>query len=411
MDTSFCGKLMKERTTLLILSFLLLAPFIAQGQFLDDLLKDEEGYHNYVSNPGFENTRREYCKWNQNGRAYMENISGWDSPTETTPDILSMRVKGSCWANPRNHSKGKQSPRNGDNMAGIKTYGKGGTETFWHEYLAVKLDSALLPGQRYYVEFYASRAVSSKLASNNIGAFFSDTAIATRDRMPLFFTPMVNSDKIIKSRWNFWQKISGVFEVDSPKNYLLIGNFYHDDDTDIHEFEEGEGGAYYYIDDVKVRRALPEENLSPKPKRSIPPRPKLVLKKAEIVSTKEIKLDSIAYKVGDRIRLENIFFEFDKADLLPKSKKELNKLVDILKDYPHLKIEIGGHTDNVGGNEYNQKLSHDRAKSVVDYLVSKDVDPSRLSYKGYGSQRPLTSNSSEEGRALNRRVEFLIKGN
>ncbi|HKL40034.1 MAG TPA: hypothetical protein VJ894_05105, partial [Cryomorphaceae bacterium] len=112
-----------------------------RAQFVKDLLENDEGYANYVSNSGFEETKREYCKWNQNGRNYMEDITAWDSPTETTPDLLSLRVKKTCWANPRNHSKGRQGPRNGDNMAGMKTYGKGGTETFWHEYLSIKLDS------------------------------------------------------------------------------------------------------------------------------------------------------------------------------------------------------------------------------------------------------------------------------
>lgn len=374
-------------------------------------MDSDEGYYNYVSNSSFEETKREYCKWNQNGRNYMKNIIAWDSPTETTPDLLSLRVKNTCWSNPRKHSGGKQGPRNGDNMVGLKTYGKGGTDTFWHEYLSIELDSVLVPGERYYAEFYTSRAVNSRYASNNIGMYFSDTAVVTRDRMPLFLTPKINSEKVIKSRWNAWQKVSGVFEVDKKTMYLLIGNFYHDDRTQIHKFDEGEGGAYYYIDDVKVRRAMPGEELTPSPKRSIPPTPKRILRKAELVSTKEIKLDSIDYKVGDRIRLGNIFFEFDKADLLPESKKELDKLVDILTDYPFMRIEIGGHTDNVGGKEYNKNLSHERAKSVVDYLIEENVNQTRLSYSGYGSENPITSNATEEGRAINRRVEFLILGN
>ena len=393
----------------LLLAALMINPL--QAQLLKELISNDEGYSNYVSNPGFEKTKREYCKWNQNGRNYMENINAWDSPTETTPDLFSLRVKSSCWANPRKHSDGKQGPRNGDNMAGLKTYGKGGTETFWHEYLSVELDSALQPGVRYYAEFYTSRASNSRLASNNLGIYFSDTAVVTRDRMPLFFTPQVNSEKVVKSRWNMWQKVSGVFEVDEVKHYLIIGNFYHDDRTEIQEFDEGEGGAYYYIDDVKVRRAMPDEALTPKPKRSISPKPKIILQKAEFVSTKDIKLDSIAYKVGDRVTLENIFFEFDKAELLPKSKTELDKLVDILTDYPFLKIEIGGHTDNVGSQDYNKKLSEQRAKSVVDYLIDEDVNDVRVSYNGYGSERPITSNATEEGRARNRRVEFVIISN
>lgn len=400
---------MRLRTTVVIF---LLSCYAGSAQVLQSLIGTvDESYHNYVPNPGFENTLREYCRWNQSGREYFDHIHDWDSPTESTADILSMRVKRTCWANPRNHSNGKQSPRNGDNMAGIKTYGKGGTETFWHEYLMVKLDSALVPGQRYYAEFYAARAVTSERASNNIGMYFSDTAVVTRDRMPLFFTPHVNSQKVVKSRWNAWQKISGVFEVDSEKNYLLIGNFYHDDATETVFYPEGKGGAYYYIDDVLVRRATPEEKLSPKPPVSVAPRPKLILTKATPISTAEIKLDSIDYKVGDRIQLDNIFFEFDKATLLPESEKELEKLVDILLDYPHLHIRIEGHTDNVGGDQYNRDLSRRRAKAVVDYLLDAKTRPERLSYEGFGSSKPIADNATDEGRAKNRRVEFVILRN
>ena len=76
-----------------------------------------------------------------------------------------------------------------------------------------------------------------------------------------------------------------------------------------------------------------------------------------------------------------------------------------------LKIEIGGHTDNVGSDDYNQNLSEARAKSVVDYLIEEDVNPERLTYRGYGSIRPITSNSTDLGRSLNRRVEFMILSN
>ncbi len=403
-----CGKLMKILAPFLGLMVPLLLPGLVVAQLQDLLGTSHEGYANYVPNPGFELTKREYCVWNQKGRSYMEDVLHWDSPTESTPDILSLRVDRTCWAHPAKHSKGKQGPRNGDNMAGIKTYGKGGTDTFWHEYLMVKLDSALVPGQRYYAEFYANRAYSAAKASNNLGLYFSDTLVVSRNRMPLFFTPQVNAEKVVKSKWNQWQKVSGVFEVDSEKNFLIIGNFYHDEATLTEDFPDGERGAYYYIDDVYVRRAKPDEALSPKPRASVPPPAKRILNKTEIVSTAEVKLDSIAYAVGNTIRLENIFFEFDKAVLLPASQAELKKLTDILNDYPLMKIEIAGHTDNVGGDAYNLKLSKERAKAVVDYLLKSKIENTRLSYQGYGSTMPVASNDTDAGRALNRRVEFVI---
>ncbi|GAB5465456.1 MAG: hypothetical protein Kapaf2KO_08920 [Candidatus Kapaibacteriales bacterium] len=108
------------------------------------------------------------------------------------------------------------------------------------------------------------------------------------------------------------------------------------------------------------------------------------------------------------VKLNNIFFEYKKADLLKSSHSELNRVADLINNYPVDLMEISGHTDSIGGDDYNQKLSEARAKSVVDYLVSKGVDPTKLKAVGYGEERPVASNSTEEGRQQNRRVEMEL---
>jgi outer membrane protein OmpA-like peptidoglycan-associated protein len=111
---------------------------------------------------------------------------------------------------------------------------------------------------------------------------------------------------------------------------------------------------------------------------------------------------------GESIILKNIFFEFNKAVLLPQSYIELDKVADfIIKNDIHL-IEIGGHTDNEGSDKYNQKLSDERAKSVVNYLINKSVLSSRVRSLGYGELKPIDTNFTEIGRAQNRRVEFTL---
>lgn len=124
---------------------------------------------------------------------------------------------------------------------------------------------------------------------------------------------------------------------------------------------------------------------------------------------KEIELKNIA--VGSKIALRNIFFAFNQSALDPKSNTELDRLVKLMKDVPGLKVEISGHTDNIGSESYNQKLSEDRAAAVVAYLSSKGVDKSRLTAKGYGSTRPVATNNNDEGRSQNRRTEFEITAN
>src|SRR5690606_17299686 len=92
---------------------LLILPSIQSFGQLFDGFTSTEGYSNFVPNHSFEETKREYCVWNQKGRAYMEDVIYWDSPNEATPDILSTRLKPTCWANPRKHSGGKQGPKSG----------------------------------------------------------------------------------------------------------------------------------------------------------------------------------------------------------------------------------------------------------------------------------------------------------
>lgn len=101
-----------------------------------------------------------------------------------------------------------------------------------------------------------------------------------------------------------------------------------------------------------------------------------------------------------------VLFDFDRYDIKPEAYPLLNEGVTILKKNARTKMEIEGHTDNVGSAEYNQRLSEKRAKAVMDYLVKNGIDPERLSDRGYGLTRPVASNDTEEGRAKNRRVEL-----
>lgn len=113
-------------------------------------------------------------------------------------------------------------------------------------------------------------------------------------------------------------------------------------------------------------------------------------------------------KVGANVVLNNVFFNSNSFDLLPASRVELDKLAGLIQANPNVKIEIGGHTDNVGNDQANQILSENRAKAVVDYLVKKGVDASKVSFKGYGETAPIDTNDTEEGRARNRRTEFKV---
>jgi outer membrane protein OmpA-like peptidoglycan-associated protein/tetratricopeptide (TPR) repeat protein len=121
---------------------------------------------------------------------------------------------------------------------------------------------------------------------------------------------------------------------------------------------------------------------------------------------KNIPLQPI--EINASVVLKNIFFDFSRFDIRPESGVELDKVVQLLLDNPTLKIQISGHTDNIGNAAENLKLSENRAKAVVNYLAGKGVDARRLSYKGYGAGVPVADNKTEEGRAANRRTELKV---
>jgi outer membrane protein OmpA-like peptidoglycan-associated protein len=122
--------------------------------------------------------------------------------------------------------------------------------------------------------------------------------------------------------------------------------------------------------------------------------------------TKDIALSPI--EIGATVRLKNIYFDYDKTTLKPASFLELNKVVDLLLQNPSLEIEIEGHTDSQGSDQYNKDLSQGRAQSVVDYIASQRISTQRLAARGFGESKPIDTNETEAGKANNRRVEFTI---
>jgi outer membrane protein OmpA-like peptidoglycan-associated protein len=125
-------------------------------------------------------------------------------------------------------------------------------------------------------------------------------------------------------------------------------------------------------------------------------------------SVYEKNIPLVPIEINASIVLNNIFFAVNQYDLKPASQAELDKVVQLLNENPTVKIQISGHTDNVGKPADNLALSNNRAKAVVNYLISKGIAADRLSYKGFGESQPVADNSTEEGRARNRRTELKV---
>ncbi len=164
----------------------------------------------------------------------------------------------------------------------------------------------------------------------------------------------------------------------------------------LYEFEVIEGGQYNFEVSAKGFMATNDS---------------LVAEKYEIDTVIDRNFYMRPLEVGLTVRLDKIYFDFDKTTLRDDSFSELNKVVKMLEDNPDIKIEIAGHTDNKGSDTYNRNLSQGRAEAVRDYLLSKWVSDKRVVATGYGEDKPEVSNNTEEGRQTNRRVEFKVLSN
>lgn len=132
------------------------------------------------------------------------------------------------------------------------------------------------------------------------------------------------------------------------------------------------------------------------------------LKQGNINKPYQIEVYIERIKQGGNVTLRNIFFDTNKYNLLPASIRELDLLIDFLHQNQTVNIEIQGHTDNVGDDKLNEKLSFNRANAVYEYLVKNDVDAKRLTFKGFGASKPIADNKTEIGRKNNRRTSFVI---
>jgi len=154
-------------------------------------------------------------------------------------------------------------------------------------------------------------------------------------------------------------------------------------------------------DDSAMNSFVERIFLAPKPAEMPPPPPVMEEKKAPEVEQKILEKGRATLDVE---------FDFDKAVVKPKYDKDIQGVADVMKKYPDLKIVIEGHTDNVGGEKYNLSLSQKRAEAIKKIMVTKfNIEPSRLTAKGFGESKPIASNSTKEGRQKNRRVEAAVE--
>lgn len=363
---------------------------------------------NLVVNPSFE----EYsiCPLNYSGtaRAFKKTIKYWYSPTLSTPDYLNICSRGTNRI-PRNIS-GSQYPKSGNAYVLLicddflrENYRKNGSS--YNEYIQSQLKTALIKDHYYLVSFYVSLADKSLYAIDKIGALLTNKKIIKRTEYEIDLLPQIYSKNVITDKDN-WTHICGIYKSIGEEEFITIGCFFKHNllksvNMGSANIKDAQKESRYYIDDVSVIEVsdtssclctLVSSNNA----------------NNEIQKTKSFDTIYQSLLSKNKVVLKNIFFNTDEWQLLPESYKELNNLISFMQNNPQINIKVNGYTDNSGIEENNIKLSLKRAEAIVDYLIKAGVLKERLSFSGLGSSYPIESNNTEQGKAMNRRVEIEI---
>ncbi len=379
---------------------------------------------NYVTNGSFEREAPRKagvwktpvlpCQFASASDIFTTNAQGWLTYDLMTPDLLVLDSLHGCPRLP--------APSKGRRMVGLIMYHPfqdGQFKFDYHELIQGSLGKPLTKGKTYRVSFWTRSDDSlgvrhlneiygrptgiRPVQCGNFGFYFSTGPITTREnfmesQLDFAVRPQLNLEEIIETN-SEWRQYNFTFHADQPYQYFLFGNFFSDAVTKINIGDEERMQldiknmeldfwhktkriAYYLFDDFRV--ALDTSTAT------------LVLEKA--------------LRTNQRYTFsEAVLFDFGQATLRTGAQKELNNLLEFLQKNSNLHLEIGGHTDNIGGTDANQRLSEQRAQAVYDYLIRHQIPKNQLSWRGYGESVPLVPNDSEANRQKNRRVEITTK--
>lgn len=366
---------------------------------------------NLIPNYSFEEYNN--CPGDGGLKSLVSNLAdckNWINPTGASPDYFNSCATQAYYSVPK-HYDGNQYPYSGNAYVGIGFF----IATGHYEYIQIKLKNNLLKDRMYCFSVHVNLDDNEEYCTNQIHYVLTKKRTSSKKKKILkadTFKKLIYSDFIQDK--NNWLCLSSKYIAKGDENYLTIGLFDENvpfkyigknkNKSKNKVFKEQIYQIYFLIDDVSLVEI--KDSSECKCLESI------IIKNDSV----KVKLDTVKSvskydkALTSSIILKDINFETDKSDLLQSSYKELDELVYYLKQNPSFKIEINGYTDNTGKANDNLKLSEERAKTVVNYLIQNGIEEKRTSYKGYGSENPILPNDTEIDKAKNRRVEFkLIK--
>ncbi|ASB49378.1 OmpA family protein [Alkalitalea saponilacus] len=270
-----------------------------------------------------------------------------------------------------------------------------------HPLLQTKLNSTMLKGDKYHLEFWLWKPYSYPV-DYSLNISFSEHPV-TLDNFQNYFHSLVNVESFHDIIVHQWQKVTLSFEAPEFARYMTIGFFNTLKEITPSIQRSSVLSRWCYVDGfILVAHDYKDKAL-----------PNFYPESSDFTETSTVDVPVMVFnhqkvEKDTPIVLENILFEVDSYNLLAESIPDLLELVSFMQQHPNRNIEVAGHTDDSGSDEYNKQLSVKRAKAVVQKLIELEIDAARLSWKGYGSTIPVSDNISEEGRSKNRRVEFMV---
>lgn len=315
------------------------------------------------------------------------DIEGW-SAIAGTPDVASNKNKippGSGTFNPIYDKKNRLSEIVFGDICLCQ-----GFNSEHSEVLQVELSKPLKRNVRYELSLYTIKISPIPQSVNEVSIALTRKRLPKESMPHNYDIPFISLESGVRARISStkeWVRVSSTYQAKGREKYLSIGNFADANKSSVESLIGPGNSIYYCYDNVSVRRinTVTNDSISEQP----------------II---HVQSDS----VPENIEFNDSYFAFNHYSLGKTAIPPLHELAEYLKDHRSLSILIAGHTDNIGDREFNQKLSMNRALSIKQYLLSEGITEGRIECKAYGELNPKFSNSSEEGRAKNRRIEIKI---
>lgn len=342
---------------------------------------------NLVPNPGFEEFR--FCPGGYSEHPEEFHVKDWYPANAGTPDHFHSCSVGEADV-PHNWA-GVSDAFEGHGYIGL--YAWMNIDIDYREFVQCKLITPLVKDSLYVFQFRYKLSSYSKFSIDRIGVLLTDSLVSwKRDRAPnINPTFHALSDSALTENTGSWETGRWEFRAVGGEQFVTIGNFYGNAQTRHYDIQFRspqqvmlKDAAYYYLDGIELYSPFVKDSLDKLMPAFTPGR--------VVLNTNYI--------------LKNIHFEFDSYKLLATSFDELDQLAAYALKYPRLLLQLSGHTDDVGGEKYNKRLSENRAKTVAKYLVMQGIAKDRIGITGYGKSRPLVYDNTSEAREINRRVEI-----